>query len=42
MLAASSVRMKPYTIHGWRPTSVTIHPNHRARTAPGPAATAAR
>ena len=31
-----------YTIHGWRPTSVVIHPAISATTDSGPAATTAQ
>ena len=42
VVTASAVRIWPYTIHGWRPTSVTIHPASSAMNAAGPATAAAR
>ena len=41
-LTASLVRMTPYTIHGWRPTSVVVQPASMAIAAPTPARLAAR
>ena len=42
VVTASAVRITPCTIHGWRPTSVTIHPVSMATNAAGPATPAAR
>jgi hypothetical protein len=41
-VTASAVRMTPCTIHGWRPTSVTVHPASRAMKPSGAAMTSAR
>ena len=38
-VTAASTRITSYTIHGWRPTSVVIHPAISATTDNGPAAT---
>ena len=42
VVTASDTRMTRQTIHGWRPTSVTIQPASRATGAAKPATTAAR
>ena len=41
-MTASSVRITLYTIQGWRPTSVTIHPHSRATTEATPEMATAR
>ena len=41
-VTAASTRITSYTIHGWRPTSVVIHPAISATTDNGPAATTER
>ena len=41
-VTASDVRMKPLTIQGWRPTSVTIQPHSRATIAATPETATAR
>jgi len=40
-VTASDVLMNPYTIHGWRPTSVVTQPAMSATTESGPARTTA-